>query len=83
MSLMSHQIAQNRWDSEKALKNEDIKPNISILTLSVEKWQAFDRGGVGGVFERNSVIVKDCICKSKRVSCYSKLSKIQEFFSQM
>ena len=44
---MLHQIEQNRCDSEKSLKNEDIEPYIIILALSIEKWQALENGGVG------------------------------------
>ena len=51
-SLLLHQIEQNRWDSEQAWKDEEIEPNLSILSQSIEKRQPFQNGGVGGALKK-------------------------------
>ena len=50
-SLLLHQIELSRCDYESAQKNKDIEFNRNISAPSVEKWWAFENGGVGGVLK--------------------------------
>ena len=46
MSLRLPQIEQNWGNSDTASKDEDIEFKLSILVPSIDKWQAFENGGL-------------------------------------